>query len=72
MKIYSYCVKQNIVDWNGNIVQSDIVRDGIYTFETAQKCARELQNINSEEFRDLNLRDGYRYVFSAEPEEEQE
>lgn len=63
-----YCVKQNIIDFNGNVVQSDIVRDSIYTLETAQKCATELQNRNAEDFGDLNLNDGYRYVFTAEIE----
>lgn len=64
----TYCVKQNIVKWNGFIVQSDVVRDGIYTLETARKCAEELQDRNYEDFGDLNLRDGYRYVFTAEEE----
>lgn len=64
-----YCVKQNIVDFNGNVVQSDVVRDGIYTLETAQKCATELQNRNTEDFGDLNLNVGYRYLFVAEVEQ---
>ena len=38
----SYCVKQNIVDWNGNIVQSEVVRDGLYTLESAKSSAKEL------------------------------
>lgn len=64
----SYCVKQNVVDWDDNVVQSEIVRDGIYTLESAQKQATELQQRNTEDYGDLNLRDGYRYVFIAERE----
>ena len=63
-----YCVKCNIVDWNRNIVESDIARDGIYTLETAQKISKELQRRNAEDFGDLNLNDGYSYVFVAEEE----
>ena len=63
-----YCVKQNIVDWNGNVVQSDVIREGIYTFETAIKTAKEIQKRSDEEFCNLELRDGYRYTFTAEKE----
>lgn len=65
---YYYCVTQNIVDWNNNVVQSEVVRDSFYSLESAQKCAMELQKINTEDFSDLNLRDGYRYVFKADKE----
>ena len=64
----SYCVKQNIVDWNGNVVQSEVVREGIYTIEIAQKTATDLQKRNADDFGDLNLNSGYRYVFVAEEE----
>lgn len=65
---YYYCVKQNIVDWNGNVVQSDVIRDGLYTLETAIKMAKEIQNRSDEEFCNLNLNEGYRYTFTAEKE----
>ena len=65
---YSYCVKQNIVDWNNRVMESHVVRDGIYTLEKAQKCAKELQKRNNEDFSDLDLKDGYRYIFVAERE----
>ena len=64
-----YCVKQNIVDWNNRVMESHVVRDGIYTLEKAKKCATELQKRNSEDFSDLDLKDGYRYIFVAEREE---
>ena len=64
----SYCVKQNIVDWNGNVVQSDIARDGFYTLEGAEQSAKELAKRNADDFGDLNLNSGYKYVFVAEEE----
>lgn len=64
----SYCVKQNIVDWNGNVVQSDVIREGIYTLETATKTAKEIQKRSDEEFCNLELLEGYRYTFTAEKE----
>ena len=64
----SYCVKQNIVDWNGNVVQSEVVRNGLYTLESAKSSVKELTKRNSDDFGDLNLNSGYRYEFVAEIE----
>ena len=62
----SYCIKTSIVDCDGNIVQSDIARDGFYTLEGAEQSAKELTKRNIDDFGDLNLNSGYRYVFVAE------
>ena len=69
MKYTTYCVKQNIVDLHGNIMENHIVRDSIYSLETAEKIAREFEYENRVEFSDIRfLNDGYRYTFTVEEE----
>lgn len=68
MKYTEYCVKQNIVDWNNNVMESEIVRDSICSLESAEKIARELQHRNMDDFGDLLLKDGYRYTFTVDTE----